>query len=123
MKHSRYKYISIIVVLTIILTFKTVNSRRLLSRRSRRKASEILGISVFTVNVRLAHGWGFMNKFSGCNRGESYRGVTSSCGHCGHGRYQDKEGHYDEQCKSCPTGQYQNQNSQHGCKHCPTVSK
>ncbi len=54
MKHSRYKYISIIVVLTIILTFKTVNSRRLLSRRSRRKASEILGISVFTVNVRRA---------------------------------------------------------------------
>jgi hypothetical protein len=59
-----------------------------------------------------------------CNAGswfeENWWPTSDKCYHCGKGRYQDKNGHYDTRCKDCPTGQWQNQNGQHGCKHCPT---
>ena len=73
-----------------------------------------------------------------CNAGQWFEEEywSDKCNSCGHGRYQDKDGHYDSSCKACPTGtymplnsgtscghctagQYQNQNAQAGCKHCP----
>ena len=99
MKHSRYKYISIIVVLTIILTFKTVNSRSLLSRRSRRKASEILGISVFTVNGTFSNQKG-LSKETDCKSCPTLKVSNeerTKCQGCPPGKWGDRT----VECKPC----------------------
>ena len=88
-------------------------TRKLLTKR------QLLTLSLFK-DSKLAHVDRRFLATCGPGRWFEWEFWNDECHSCGHGRYQDKNGHQDSSCKACPTGQYMNLNSGTSCGHCPT---